>query len=279
MIIYRRDQEHMSAHSFEAEEALEEGVRINWLRTIKQIESESITIEEVELDEDGRVVPTGRFETLEADSLILALGQEVDTSLLNRVPELDFDDSGVVRVDRNMMTSVAGLFAGGDMVPAERSITNATGHGKKAARCIDAWLRGENLHKPERHPVIDFKGLHLWFNTDAQASSEPVIAAAERDSFDEIVGSITDDMALYEAGRCYSCGNCFECDGCYGACPEDAIIKLGKGKRYRVNYDQCTGCEACYNQCPCHAIEMVPQQAETVEHQPLNDGIDQESAR
>ena len=63
----------------------------------------------------------------------------------------------------------------------------------------------------------------------------------------------------FEARRCLSCGNCFECDGCLGSCPEDAIIKLGKGFRYRFDYEKCTGCATCFEQCPVHAIEMIPE--------------------
>ena len=72
-----------------------------------------------------------------------------------------------------------------------------------------------------------------------------------------MVGGLSAEEAVYEAGRCLSCGNCFECDGCLGACPEDAVIKLGAGHRYRFDYDRCTGCGACFEQCPVHAIEMV----------------------
>jgi formate dehydrogenase (NADP+) beta subunit len=67
---------------------------------------------------------------------------------------------------------------------------------------------------------------------------------------------------VYESKRCFSCGNCFECDGCYGACPEQAIIKLGPGLHYRYDYDRCTGCAVCYEQCPCYAIEMIPEPGE-----------------
>ena len=78
-------------------------------------------------------------------------------------------------------------------------------------------------------------------------------------SFDEVVGGLEEKDAVFEAKRCLSCGNCYECDGCFGACPEDAVVKLGKGKRYRFNYDLCTGCAVCFEQCPCHAIEMTPE--------------------
>ncbi|MGL4858226.1 MAG: NAD(P)-binding protein [Enterobacteriaceae bacterium] len=260
MIIYRRDRAHMPAHQFEADEAMEEGIKINWLRTIRDIDSTTITVEEMEVDDKGRPQPTGRFQTLEADSLILALGQDVDLSVLERIPGITFHD-GVVDVDEHMMTAVTGLFAGGDMVPSERTVTIATGHGKKAARHIDGWLRNVPYHKPEPVPVIEYPGLHLWYNTDADASHQPIVTPEDRAGFDEIIGGLTPQQARYESARCYSCGNCFECDGCYGACPEGAVIKLGKGLRYRFDYSKCTGCAACFNQCPCHAIEMVQEES------------------
>lgn len=261
MIIYRRDRDHMPAHGFEADEALEEGVKINWLRTIRDIDSTTMTVEEMALDENGRPQPTGRFETLSADSLILALGQDVDISVLQRIPGIRLHKDGVVDVDAHMMTSVPGIFAGGDMVPSERTVTIATGHGKKAARHIDGWLRQQPYHKPESVPVMEYPGLHLWYNTDADAVSQPILPPETRSGFDEIIGGLNAGQAHYEAARCYSCGNCFECDGCYGACPEGAVIKLGKGLRYQFDYALCTGCAACFNQCPCHAIEMVAEES------------------
>ena len=87
-------------------------------------------------------------------------------------------------------------------------------------------------------------------------------AAQRIESFDEVVGGLSEAEARYEAQRCYSCGNCFECDGCLGACPNDAISKVGPGKGYQIDYDLCTGCEACYLQCPCHAIDIVRETRE-----------------
>ncbi|TNE61597.1 MAG: FAD-binding protein [Bacteroidetes bacterium] len=259
LIIYRRDREHMPAHEFEADEALAEGVKIHWLRTIKEIDQTTFKVEVMRI-ENGRPVPTGEFETLEADALIMALGQDTDTGFLRQVPGIEFKDDGTVIVDTDMMTGHSGVFAGGDMVPSERTVTVAVGHGKKAARHIDAYLHSTVYEPAPKHPVVGFERLHMWYNTHAPQQSQPHLQphTAVRD-FSEIMAGLDEKQARYEAQRCLSCGNCFECDGCFGACPEDAVIKLGPGKRYRFDYDLCTGCAVCFDQCPCHAIEMVPE--------------------
>ncbi|MDQ5909171.1 MAG: formate dehydrogenase beta subunit [Pseudomonadota bacterium] len=260
LIIYRRDRANMPAHDFEATEALEEGVKIHWLRTIKNIDETTFTVEVMEVDEKGRPRPTGQFETLEADALIMALGQDVDTSFMHKVPGVQFKEDGVVIVNDQMMTGCPGLFAGGDMVPSDRTVTIGVGHGKKAARNIDAWLRGQPYLKPPKHDLATFDKLHVWYYTDAsQRPQGHLDIKGRQSSFEEVVAGLTQKEAVYEAKRCLSCGNCYECDGCYGACPEDAIVKLGAGKRYRYNYELCTGCAVCFEQCPCHAIEMIPE--------------------
>jgi NADPH-dependent glutamate synthase beta subunit-like oxidoreductase len=261
LIIYRRDREHMPAHSFEADEAIEEGVKINWLRTIKEIDHTHITVEVMQINAEGYPEPTGQFETLEADALILALGQDTDTGFLKEVDGIEFKRDGTVIVNHNMMTGHSGIFAGGDMVPSERTVTVAVGHGKKAARCIDAYLRGETFIKPPKHDLVNFEQLHLWYFTEAEQRHQTEINLTERNyGFKEVVAGLSELETVFEARRCFSCGNCFECDGCYGACPEQAIIKLGPGKRYRYDYDRCTGCAVCFEQCPCHAIEMVAEE-------------------
>ena len=262
VIIYRRDREHMPAHEFEADEALAEGVKINWLRTIHNIDETTFKVEVMELDEHGQPQPTGRYETLQADALILALGQNVDSALLQNVPGIEFRKDGTVIVNDQMMTGHPGIFAGGDMVPSERTVTIATGHGKHAARNIDAWLRGTEYTHPTRHPIVGYERLHVWYLTEADRRHQRQLDAQIRaQGFSEVVTGLTESEVVFEAKRCFSCGNCFECDGCYGACPENAIIKLGPGKRYRYDYELCTGCAVCYEQCPCHAIEMMPEMA------------------
>jgi NADPH-dependent glutamate synthase beta subunit-like oxidoreductase len=260
VIVYRRTREKMPAHDFEVEEALQEGVMVKWLSTIKKAGEGALTIEKMTLDAKGNPQPTGEFETLEADSLILALGQDVDLSLLDGVEGLEVKD-GVVQVDpATMMTGHPGLFAGGDMVPADRNVTVAVGHGKKAARQIDAWLRGVRLESAPKHDLASFEGLNPWYYSDAPKTMRPQLDIARRtSSFDEVQGGLTEDNALFEARRCLSCGNCFECDNCYGVCPDNAVIKLGPGNRFRFNLDYCKGCGICVSECPCGAIEMVPE--------------------
>jgi NADPH-dependent glutamate synthase beta subunit-like oxidoreductase len=261
MIVYRRSRKEMPAHDFEATEAEEEGVMIHWLRTIKQIDETTFTVEKMQIDENGRPQPTGEFETLEADTLILALGQDVDTSFLERVAGVEIARDGVVQVNDRMMTGRNGLFAGGDMVPSERTVTVAVGHGKKAARNIDAWLRGEVYTQSAKHELAGVEHLNTWYYDDAPKTVRPQLDLIRRQtSFDEVTTGLDAENALYEARRCLSCGNCFECDNCYGICPDNAVIKLGTGMRFEFNYDYCKGCGMCALECPCGAIRMEPEE-------------------
>ncbi|MCG6966454.1 MAG: NAD(P)-binding protein [Chromatiaceae bacterium] len=259
IVVYRRTREKMPAHSHELNEALEEGVKVKWLSTIAAAGDETITVEKMQLDESGNPQPTGEFETMQADSVVLALGQDVDLDLLARLPELNIE-RGVVQVDALQMTGRRGIFAGGDMVGGERTVTVAVGHGKKAARAIDAYLRDSTPAQAAKHELATFDRLNTWYYSDAPKTIRPVLDIIRRQStFDEVVGSLDEATALYEARRCMSCGNCFECDTCYGVCPDNAVIKLGPGKGFEFNYDYCKGCGLCAAECPCGAIRMEPE--------------------
>jgi NADPH-dependent glutamate synthase beta subunit-like oxidoreductase len=263
LIVYRRDRAHMPAHAVETEEAVEEGLKIKWLTTIKEIVGPDLTVETMELDAQGQPQATGRFETLKADAVVLALGQESESEFLRRVPNIDFTSDGAVKVGPDMMTGHLGIFAGGDVVPGERSVTIAVGQGKRAARHMDAWLRGAPLPRSLKHAPVSFDMLHLPVYSDAEPSVQRTLILRNRLSgFGEVVAGLEEKEARYEAQRCLSCGNCYECDNCFAACPEQAILKLGPGRRYRYDYDRCTGCAVCFEQCPCHAIAMIPEPGE-----------------
>jgi Pyruvate/2-oxoacid:ferredoxin oxidoreductase delta subunit len=200
----------------------------------------------------------------------MALGQDTDTGFLHKLQGIEFKNDGTVEVDNSMMTGCAGVFAGGDMVPSERTVTIAVGHGKKAAKYINAYLNEVAYTKPEKQEIIGFDKLHVWYKTEAPQKEQARLDAAERSKhFDEVLGGLKQEEVLFEAQRCLSCGNCFECDGCYGSCPEGAIIKLGKGNKYEYDYNKCTGCAVCFEQCPCHAIEMVAEDKHIIIQQSL----------
>jgi 2-oxoacid:acceptor oxidoreductase delta subunit (pyruvate/2-ketoisovalerate family) len=262
VVVYRRTRDRMPAHDVEVEEALEEGVTMRWLSTVAHADDGKLVIEKMRLDETGFPQPTGEFEELTADCLVLALGQDADLAVLDGVPGVTFS-GGTVDVGADLMTGHQGIFAGGDMVPAERTVTVAIGHGKKAARNIDAWLRGASREQAPRPGLAGYGGLNTWYYADAPGTVRPKLAAARRTgTFDEVTGGLDESTALFEARRCMSCGNCFGCDNCYGACPDNAVIKTGPGGPgdYEIDYDYCKGCGICAAECPCGAIAMVPEE-------------------
>jgi 2-oxoacid:acceptor oxidoreductase delta subunit (pyruvate/2-ketoisovalerate family) len=263
IVVYRRTQAQMPAAELELREALDEGVQVKWLRTITAVEGGSMRLEKMRLDESGVPRPTGEFEEIAGDCVILALGQDVDRSLLDGTPGVRVVD-GVVEVDDRMMTGCPGVFAGGDAAPSQRSVTVAIGHGKRAARYMDAWLRRAEAAADapaEVRTPVPFDALNTWYYSDAPHAVRPRLDAARRTAhFTEVVGGLDAETALYEARRCMSCGNCFGCDNCYGVCPDNAVRKIDGAHGYEIDYDFCKGCGLCVSECPAGAIVMVPEQ-------------------
>jgi NADPH-dependent glutamate synthase beta subunit-like oxidoreductase len=259
ILVYRRDRAHMRADPYEADEAFLEGVKAKWLTSPTRFGHEGLTVERIELGDDGSLTPTGEFETLPVDAMVLALGQHAEVDFLRGVPGIEIAGDSSVVVDDQLMTGEPGIFAGGDLIGGPMTMTAATGHGKKAARAIDAWLGGGAYAASDKPSVIGLDQLNLPLFLDAGRSRPSELAVELRHGFREVVAGISQDQARYESDRCLSCGNCFECDNCFAACPEQAIVKLGKGRKYSVSLDLCTGCAVCFDQCPCHAIEMIPE--------------------
>jgi len=258
-VVVLESREKMPAHEFEVHEAIEEGAELLNLRSIKQVSGNTVTLEIMVAGEDRWPQPTGQFETIEADLIVQALGQDIDASLLEGIDGIDINN-GSVEVGFDLQTGAEGIFAGGDMVPSARTVTTSIGHGKKAARSIDAYLRGQEFRVPAKHEIVDFEKLNTWYYSDAPRTLRPMLDVVRRSSgFAEVVGDLDEGNALFEARRCMSCGNCFECDNCYGVCPDNAVTKLGPGKRFEFKYDYCKGCAMCATECPCGAIKMVPE--------------------
>jgi NADPH-dependent glutamate synthase beta subunit-like oxidoreductase len=260
LIVYRRTREQMPADPAEVEEAAEEGILMKWLSTIAAVGDGKLVIEEMQLDADGFPQPTGRFEELPADSLVLALGQDTDLTLVKDMSDIKVVQGSVV-VGDDMMTGHPGVYAAGDAVDEARTVTTAIGQGKRVARSIGAWLEGGTWQPGPRHELATFEDLNPWYYSDAPKNLRPRLDLARRIStFDEIEGGLDEQHALFEARRCLSCGNCFECDNCFGVCPDNAVIKLGGAERYEFNYDFCKGCGICVKECPCGAIVMEPEE-------------------
>ncbi|WP_163507171.1 NAD(P)-binding protein [Fodinicola acaciae] len=260
VVVYRRTRDRMPAEPAEIEDAVAEGVQLRWLSTIAQADEGRVVVEKMRLDDSGFPQPTGEYDELGADTVILAIGQRADLSLVERLADVEWKNDQLT-VGADLMTGHPGVFAGGDVVPTSRTVTSAIGHGKKAARHIDAWLRGQRLELSARHPIAASERINSWYFSDAPATVRPKLDLARRIStFDEVVGGLDTESALFEARRCLSCGNCFECDNCYGVCPDNAVVKLGPGSRYTIDLDYCKGCGICVEECPCGAISMEPEE-------------------
>jgi NADPH-dependent glutamate synthase beta subunit-like oxidoreductase len=260
VVVYRRTRDRMPAHDEELRDAVDEGVRLEWLSTIAAARGNTLTIERMALDVDGFPQPTGEFEELQADTVVLALGQAADLSLLQGTPDIEVTGE-LITVGPDLMTGRPGVFAGGDVVAGARTLTEAIGHGKKAARAIDAYLAGRSVAPPDRHSLAGPELLNTWYYADAPHAVRPRLDAARRTStFDEVVHGLDEATALFEARRCLSCGNCFQCDNCFGVCPDNAVKKVDAGHGYAFDYDYCKGCGLCVVECPCGAIEMQPEE-------------------
>ena len=260
IIVYRRNRDKMPANPEEMDDAIKEGIQVKWLSTIPGAEKDSLKIEKMKLNDQGWPEPTGEFEELAADSVVLAIGQNVDLSVCQKVEGLQTEKDAVVVDHENMMTTVPGIFAAGDMVKGDRTVTAAIGMGKHAARGVNAYLKGSVYKRPAKHEDARFEDMHPWYYTDAPKTVRPQLELARRtNTFDEVQHGLTEENAIFEARRCLSCGNCMECDNCYGVCPDNAVVKLGPGKGYEFNYDYCKGCGVCAQECPCGHIKMVPE--------------------
>lgn len=255
IVVYRRTRERMPAHDEEVEEALEEDVTMRWLSTIRAAEGGRVVVEKMALDADGFPQPTGELEELEADAVVLALGQEADLRLLAAMPDVTVDH-GVIAVSTDHATGHAGVYAGGDAVDGQRTATTAIGHGRRAAVQIDAWLRGTTASPPPVQEPADFDLLNTWYYEDAPHKVRERLEPARRaGTFDEVVAGLATEDALFEARRCLSCGSCFGCDNCFGVCPDASVIKLADGV-YDIDLEHCKGCGLCAAECPCGAIRM-----------------------
>jgi 2-oxoacid:acceptor oxidoreductase delta subunit (pyruvate/2-ketoisovalerate family) len=276
-ILYRRSRHEMPAIEEEVEEALEEGVKIEYLVAPAEVLTEKgkvsglkcTRMELGEPDESGRRRPIpvpGSEYTIAVDTVIPALGQVADLSFLGKDIKAE---RGRIVIDDSGATTCPPIFAGGDVATSYGTVTHAVGSGKRAALAIDRLLRGEmlegfppldrNVHATPRDvdpTVVGFEDLNLAYFEEEPRLRQAQASADERvKDFTEVNRGFDEEVAVAEAARCFSCGTCNQCDNCLVFCPDLAVLRDGE-RPYVFNYDYCKGCGICVTECPRRAISF-----------------------
>ena len=249
-ILYRRTRQEMPAIPEEVDDAIDEGIVIDFLCSPRRISAQagrcSLTCERMELgapDDSGRprpvAIPGAEFE-LPCDRVILAIGQVADLSLLP-------PDATLSRT-RPLTSEGAGpVYAAGDLLTNEGTVTAAIGCGRDRALQLHQHFSGEKLHRelPPEDLVVRSDRIRLHHFEKRQPHAENVLPfAARRESFSEVRQGLD---SIEEAGRCLSCGVCNNCDRCVTYCPDGVIRRRGNDLIF--DYDYCKGCGVCVSEC------------------------------
>ncbi len=225
-IVYRRTAEQAPASKEELEEALEEGVRIEFLTNPEKICGchekgvNKVTCALMELgepDASGRARPVkmeGKTEDFQADSVILAIGQSPDLDTLKK-EGLDVAKY-TLAVNNKFATNLDGVFSAGDVTLGPCSIVECTGHAREAAFAVDYYLRGElGAYSPADDYKLPFGYIHIDDKSEEDfadwdripRSRMPLRPSQERvRDFHAIEMGFEHDIAVKEAERCLECG-------------------------------------------------------------------------
>jgi len=262
-ILYRRTRAEMPAIEREIEEALEEGIKIEYLAAPLEVLRDgegrvrAMVVQRMELgepDDSGRRRPVpiaGDTYELPVETVITAVSQQPQLAELASV-ELG---KGWLNADGWGRTGVDGIWTGGDNINLGIA-TTSIGHARKAAECIHAFLRGgEPAEVDPGKPVLSDRIKLDWYEPKPRTKRR-VMAPEERLARpeQEIDSGLTHDDALAEASRCFSCGKCFGCENCWMYCQNNCFVKIQKpvyGAFYTVKLEVCDGCKKCWEECPC----------------------------
>ena len=245
-IIYRRGRDEMPAADDEIAEAEEEGVKFRFLASPVEIlgdgKCESLKLERMELgDADARgrrkAVGTGRFETVPVTAVISAIGQKID---LSGIADFETDKSGTVVVSLpSYQTSVADVFAGGDVVTGPKFAIDAIAAGKEGAVSIHRFVhpgQTQNLGRDNRdYKALDASTIAISvgsFDTAPRQKAASGSAAEARKTFKDLRGTLTEEQIRKEASRCLGCG---------------CVV---------IDEDLCVGCGICTTKCKFDAIRL-----------------------
>ena len=264
-ILYRRTRNEMPAIEEEIDEALNEGIDIQYLAAPTEIfkdgnrinKIKAIRMELGEPDDSGRRRPVpiedSEFE-IELDTLIPAISQEPDFEGLE---ELKAGPKDWVKTDeRNKVND--DIYAGGDVLNLGL-VTHALAHGKQAALSIHCDLRGLPDPTKENLPKIQSEKMRLDHYESHPRHEEKHLSVEERfGSLEiEVACTFTEEDLIGESKRCMSCGYCFDCGKCWEFCQDNAVVKGEQGDIYTYKNNLCTGCKKCAEECPCGFLDMV----------------------
>ncbi|MFB0563506.1 MAG: NAD(P)-binding protein [Candidatus Lokiarchaeia archaeon] len=264
IILYRRSEKEMPAIPDEIQRAKQDGVKLRFLtqpveasRNNNKIVLKCVKMRLGEPDATGRRRPIpveGSEFTLEFDAVIKAVGERPDTTW---IPKEFLNEKGWIKVNESTYWVAENVFAAGDLTSGPATVVEAIAAGRKAAKSVDQYLKGEEI-KPEIPPEepVKLEDMNLAYYGPAERVKTPELSPQDRiKTFDtEEFPSIVLEDVEKEAERCFSCGYCRVCGLCAIFCP-DSAVKL-KGDRPECNYDFCKGCGICANECPCKAIIM-----------------------
>jgi NADPH-dependent glutamate synthase beta subunit-like oxidoreductase len=268
-ILYRRTRAEMPAIGREIEEAVEEGVKLEFLAAPAEVVRDAegriskLRIQRMELgepDESGRRRPVpieGAIDEIDADTLVLAVSQEPDWSHLTAIKT----NGSWLEVDSWGRTGLEGVWSGGDALRLGLA-TISIGQGRKAAECIDANLRGQEPQEQQQPPKVGPDKIKLAFYPEKAPAERQILPAEERlaKPFEEADHGITFEQALEETTRCFSCGQCFGCENCWMYCQNSCFVKVPTphpGEYFEIKMSLCDGCKKCAEECPCGVMEMV----------------------
>jgi NADPH-dependent glutamate synthase beta subunit-like oxidoreductase/Pyruvate/2-oxoacid:ferredoxin oxidoreductase delta subunit len=269
-ILYRRTRAEMPAIAREIDEALEEGIRIEFLAAPAKVlrgaggKLEKLAVQRFELgepDESGRRRPVpieGDLFEVEADTLIMAVSQAPDWATLGGGIETK---GNWLQVDEWGRTALEGVWSGGDTLTLGLA-TISIGQGRKAAECIDAKLRGVEPKSPVDQPEIGTKRLKLDWYKDAPRAERKILPAEERlaNPMAEMDLGVSAEAALAETARCFSCGRCFGCENCWMYCQVNCFKKIKNPEPgrffYEIDLSKCDGCKKCSEECPCGYMDL-----------------------
>lgn len=243
--IERRDE--MPAALEEIEEAETEGVTIHAGFGPNKVIGKGgrvIALETVRtsrvFDENGRFSPqfeSGSESLIDCDTVILAIGQAPNLDFLGESTKIEITPRGLIGVDKtNLMTSVPGIFAGGDCVFGPRLIIDSVADGKRAAVGIDEYLRGERHADPLLEVEVLDRHQMITNYMEIARHSVPMLPLERRTGVTEVEVGFTEATAMEEAQRCLRCWintvfegtevdgtECVLCGGCVDVCPEQCL--------------------------------------------------------